>query len=63
MSGLVFEPVPRWATGESYPEIATLSEQMRLPFYCINCYHKRPTAYLTPNFGPFCADCLKEIGR
>lgn len=53
------EPIPQFTS--DYPEVAQTIEQTRLPFYCYNCYRKRETRYITPNFGPFCDDCLKEI--
>lgn len=43
------------------PAAATELKYVYLPFYCINCLRKAETWYLTPNFGSFCADCLKEI--
>ncbi len=51
--------IPDWAS--DYPEIAETLEQARLPFYCINCYRKKPTKYITENFGPFCELCLEEL--
>jgi hypothetical protein len=56
---MTYTPVPDFAA--DYPEIAETLEQARLPFYCINCYQKRETVYLTPNFGPFCRECVKEM--
>ena len=53
------EPVPDFAA--DYPERAASIVHTRLPFYCANCRRKRPTKYLTPNFGPFCEECSKEI--
>jgi hypothetical protein len=55
----VFTPVPAFA--EEYPNRAENITHTRLPFYCINCQGKAATCYLTPNFGPLCAECLKEI--
>jgi len=46
-----------------YPEVAETLNQTRLPFYCINCQRKRETTYLTPNFGPFCDECLEEAKK
>jgi hypothetical protein len=51
--------IPSYAA--DYPEIAETLAQAMLPFYCINCYRKRETRYVTPNFGPFCENCLKEL--
>jgi hypothetical protein len=51
--------VPTWAA--DYPAIAQTLEQARLPFYCMNCLRKKETAYLTPNFGPVCDECLEEL--
>jgi len=53
--------IPSFAA--DYPEVAVTLEQARLPFYCTNCYRKRETSYLTPNFGPFCDECLQEAGK
>ena len=53
------ERVPAFA--HDYPVVAQTVEQMRLPFYCMNCYHKGPTGWVTPNFGPICAACAKEL--
>lgn len=52
--------IPSFAVEDSaeYPETAAGTH---LPFYCINCYRKRETTYLTPDFGPFCDECLKEV--
>lgn len=52
--------IPSFAIEDSaeYPETAAGTH---LPFYCINCYRKRETTYLTPNFGPFCDECLEEV--
>jgi hypothetical protein len=52
-------PIPDFAA--DYPEVAETIFDLRLPFYCANCYHKRETTYVTPNFGPFCDECLKEL--
>lgn len=60
MGKLIFKPPPPFA--DDYPEIAKTPEMLRLPFYCCNCQRKRHTAYLTPNFGPFCWECLHEAG-
>lgn len=54
-----FTPVPDFAV--DYPERAETLDHARLPFYCVNCHRKRPTRYLTPNFGPFCGECLREL--
>jgi len=51
--------VPSYAA--DYPKRATDIKHFSLPFYCINCQRKRDTTYLTPDFGPFCDDCLGEI--
>lgn len=56
---MIRTPVPSYA--DRHPEVATTLEQARLPFYCCNCYRKRETIYLTPDFGPFCSECLKEL--
>jgi len=48
---------------KDFPEMAQSLVQTRLPFYCINCQHKRETTYLTPDFGPFCDECLKEAEK
>lgn len=56
---VIVERVPDFA--KDYPERAETLEQARLPFYCCNCYRKGPTRWLTPNFGPFCASCLREL--
>lgn len=53
------ERVPRWA--EDLPPIAQTVEQMRLPFYCMNCSRKGPTGWVTPNFGPLCEQCAEEL--
>ena len=50
--------IPAYAA--DYPERAQTLTQAFLPFYCINCYRKRETTYLTPDFGPFCDACLEE---
>lgn len=52
-------PIPTYAA--DYPERAQTLAHAILPFYCCNCYRKRETTYLTPNFGPFCDECLEEI--
>ena len=52
-------PIPAYAA--DYPEVAQTLSQCFLPFYCINCYRKRETVYLTPDFGPFCEECLKQL--
>lgn len=54
-----FGKIPDFAA--KYPETAQDLKQAWLPIYCINCYHKRETAYITPNFGPFCRACLEEL--
>lgn len=46
---------------KDYPARATELEHLSLSFYCINCQRKADTEYLTPNFGPFCADCIREL--
>jgi len=56
-----FTPVPDFA--KDYPEQADSIDHVRLPFYCCNCLQKRPTRYLTPNFGLFCAECLREFEK
>ena len=48
--------IPAYAS--DHPEQAQTLLQAMLPFYCINCYRKRETTYLTPDFGPFCDECL-----
>lgn len=53
------EKVPEFAF--SYPNIAETFDQIRLPFYCMNCLEKGPTGWVTPNFGPLCARCAEEI--
>lgn len=55
----VYAPVPEFA--RDYPNVAQTLRQTRLSFYCMNCQRKRPTRYLTPDFGPLCEDCLREI--
>jgi hypothetical protein len=57
--GGVFVKIPDFASG--YPERAETLAHTRLPFYCCNCQRKRETAYLTPDFGPFCRECLGQI--
>ncbi len=57
---LDWRPVPKFAS--DMPEVAQTLSQTRLPFYCCNCQRKRETAYVTENFGPFCRDCLSEVG-
>jgi hypothetical protein len=54
-----YEPVPSWAA--DYPNVAQTVKQTRLTFYCINCQTKRPTRFITPNFGPVCEACEKEL--
>ena len=54
-----YEPVPQFMA--DYPEVAQTLSHTRLPSYCINCQHKRPTRYITPNFGPFCKECMDEL--
>lgn len=57
-----FHAVPEFAQHNAdYPEVATKVDHLRLTFYCCNCTHKREAAYVTPNFGPFCRECLKEL--
>jgi hypothetical protein len=51
--------IPSFAA--DYPARAVTLEQLSLPFYCINCQRKKETIYLTPDFGPFCDDCLQEV--
>jgi len=46
-----------------FPEVADTINRARLPFYCANCYCKRETVWLTPNFGPFCDECLKAAEK
>ncbi len=53
-----FEPVPKLAA--EYPPVAENLKQARLTFYCINCYRKAPTTWITPNFGPVCEACVTE---
>lgn len=55
----IYNRVPTYAY--DYPPLAKNIEQVRLPFYCMNCYRKKPTTYTTPNFGPLCADCVWEM--
>lgn len=59
MSVSHFRQIPIFAS--DYPERAQTWAHFQLPFYCINCQRKRPTRYLTPNFGPFCKECLMQI--
>lgn len=59
MSEQTRTPIPEYA--HDYPETAQTLEQVRLPFYCCNCLRKKETAYVTPNFGPFCDDCMHEL--
>ena len=54
-----YVPVPDFA--KDYPDQAQTLEQTRLPFYCCNCQRKRPTRYMTPDLGPFCQECYKQI--
>jgi len=54
-----FKAIPKFAS--DYPEIAQTLEQARLTFYCMNCYRKRSTAFLTPDFGPLCHECIEEL--
>lgn len=58
---LKFNSVPDFAKGDDYPNNAITINQTYLPFYCINCDQKSETAYLTPNFGPFCKNCIDEL--
>ena len=51
--------VPAFAA--DFPGRADTLDRARLPFYCINCYRKMETSYITSDFGPFCDDCLKEL--
>lgn len=51
--------IPSYAI--DYPERAVEIAHFHLPFYCINCWRKRETTYLTPNFGPFCDECIVEL--
>lgn len=51
--------IPAFAA--DYPERAQTIDQARLPFYCCNCLRKKETTYLTPNFGPFCDECLEDV--
>lgn len=54
--------IPPFAVNdELYPLQAQSLLETRLPFYCCNCQRKAETTYLTPNFGPFCDECLKEL--
>ncbi len=54
-------PIPSFA--RNFPDIAMDLAQTRLPFYCANCQRKRETTYLTPDFGPFCDECLDEASK
>lgn len=58
---VTMEPVPKFAA--DHPLIAETMEQARLTFYCMNCYRKRPTGWVTPNFGPLCEECLEELNE
>lgn len=51
--------VPNFASDA--PSRAAVLRDLSLPYYCINCQRKADTVYLTPNFGPFCAECVKEL--
>lgn len=53
--------IPAFAV--DYPERAQTLAQAFLPFYCINCYRKAETTYLTPDFGPFCDACLRDTEK
>lgn len=55
----ITEHVPAFA--HDHPKVAETLAQARLPFYCMNCYRKGPTGWITANFGPICAECAKEI--
>jgi hypothetical protein len=52
-------PIPKFAA--DYPERATELNHLHLTFYCINCQRKRETTYITPNFGPFCDECMNDL--
>jgi len=54
-----FKPLPDWT--ESLPDRAETLDHLRGTFYCMNCWRKAPTTYLTPNFGPICRSCYDQI--
>lgn len=54
-----YAPMPDFAA--NYPDTAKTIKQLGLTFYCINCLRKTETTFLTPNFGPVCRQCVKEL--
>jgi hypothetical protein len=56
--------VPRFAADDAgYPAQRSVGQFESLNFYCINCYRKGHTRYLTGNLGPFCDECWSELER